>query len=57
MDGVVGSLQDTDPRAPALTATMISTRNSAPVGVRDQYLWETTNAVVINIRFLRWTLA
>ena len=57
MDGGVGSLQDTDPRAPALTATMISTRNSAPVGVRDQYLWETTNAVVINIRFLRWTLA
>ena len=40
MSGEVGSFHDTEPFAPALMATMVSTRNSAPVGVRDQYLSE-----------------
>ena len=38
MSGEVGSFHDTEPFAPALMATMVLTRNSAPVGVRDQYL-------------------
>lgn len=38
MSGVVGSLHEMEPFAPALMAMMVSTRNSAPVGVRDQYL-------------------
>jgi hypothetical protein len=35
ISGVVGSTKDTEPRAPALMATVISTKNSAPVGTRD----------------------
>jgi hypothetical protein len=42
ISGVVGSTKDTEPRAPALMATVISTKNSAPVGTRDQYLGETS---------------
>jgi hypothetical protein len=38
MSGGVGSFQDMEPFAPALMATMVSTKNSAPVGVRDKYL-------------------
>src|SRR6266702_6021118 len=38
MPAVVGSVQAIDPRAPALTATIICTRNSVYVGVRDQNL-------------------
>jgi hypothetical protein len=56
MDGVVGSCQDMEPRAPPLTAMMICARNSAPVGVRDQYLLEARNATTQTISMIPFVL-
>ena len=39
MSGVVESFHETEPFGPTLMAMIVSTKNSAPVGVRDQYLY------------------